>query len=127
MKKITLIAIGLLLNVPLMGQSKKATLPNIIYILADDLGYGDVSINNPNGKIKTPNIDQIAIQGMRFTDAHSASGVCTPTRYAILTGRYPFRSKLPVGVLRGYSRSLIENDQQTVAKLLSQANSCSHS
>ena len=121
MKKIALIAISLLFYLPLWGQIKKAILPNIVYILADDLGYGDVSINNPNGKIKTPNIDQIAIQGMRFTDAHSASGVCTPTRYAILTGRYPFRSKLPVGVLRGYSRSLIENDQQTVAKLLSQA------
>lgn len=105
----------------LLGQGKKEKLPNIIYILADDLGYGDVSINNPKGKIKTPHIDQIALQGMRFTDAHSASGVCTPTRYAILTGRYPFRSKLPVGVLRGYSRSLIDTDQQTVAKLLSQA------
>ena len=122
MKKIALIVIGFLI-VPtvLLGQNKNEKLPNIIYILADDLGYGDVSINNPKGKIKTPNIDQIALGGMRFTDAHSASGVCTPTRYAILTGRYPFRSKLPVGVLRGYSRSLIENDQQTVAKLLSQA------
>ena len=95
MKKIALIVIGFLI-VPtvLLGQNKNEKLPNIIYILADDLGYGDVSINNPKGKIKTPNIDQIALGGMRFTDAHSASGVCTPTRYAILTGRYPFRSKL---------------------------------
>lgn len=122
MKIIALIAICLLFfHTFLLGQNNKEKLPNIIYILADDLGYGDVSINNFQGKIKTPNIDQIAIQGMRFTDAHSASGVCTPTRYAILTGRYPFRSKLPVGVLRGYSRSLIEKDQQTVAKLLLQA------
>ena len=122
MKKISLIIICILtIQSGLLGQSKKEKLPNIIYILADDLGYGDVSINNPKGKIKTPNIDQIALQGMRFTDAHSASGVCTPTRYAIITGRYPFRSKLPVGVLRGYSRSLIDTDQQTVAKLLSQA------
>jgi len=122
MKKIALFILCFLIgHTSLVGQSKKEKLPNIIYILADDLGYGDVSINNPSGQIKTPNIDQIALKGMRFTDAHSASGVCTPTRYAILTGRYPFRSKLPVGVLRGYSRSLIEKDQQTVAKLLSQA------
>jgi arylsulfatase A-like enzyme len=122
MKKIALIFMSIIsLQTFVLGQNKKEILPNIIYILADDLGYGDVSVNNPIGKIKTPNIDQIALQGMRFTDAHSASGVCTPTRYAILTGRYPFRSKLPVGVLRGYSRSLIEKDQQTVAKLLSQA------
>lgn len=95
--------------------------PNIVYILADDLGYGDVSAYNPTGQIKTPYIDQLAKQGMQFLDAHSASGVCTPTRYGILTGRYPFRSALPVGVLRGYSRALIEKDQQTVASLLASA------
>ncbi len=92
--------------------------PNIVYILADDLGYGDVSANNPDGKISTPNIDKLAAQGMRFTDAHSPSSVCTPTRYALMTGRYPWRSRLPVGVLRGYSRTLIENDRATVASLL---------
>ncbi len=101
-----------------LGQKNKKSLPNIIYILADDLGYGDISVNNPNGQIKTPNIDRLAQQGMRFTDAHSASGVCTPTRYAILTGQYPFRSKLPIGVLRGYSKTLIAEGQQTVASLL---------
>ncbi|MDP4880327.1 MAG: sulfatase-like hydrolase/transferase, partial [Opitutales bacterium] len=63
--------------------------PNIVYILADDLGYGDVSCLNPElGKIKTPRIDQLAQEGMTFTDAHSSSSVCTPTRYSILTGRY---------------------------------------
>lgn len=92
--------------------------PNIVYILADDLGYGDVSAYNPTGKIATPNIDKLARQGIRFTDAHSPSGVCTPTRYSILTGRYPWRSRLPVGVLRGYSRTLIEADRPTVASLL---------
>ena len=95
--------------------------PNIVYILADDLGYGDVSAYNPKGQIKTPNIDQLAKQGMQFLDAHSASGVCTPTRYGILTGRYPFRSQLPVGVLRGYSKALLPKDQQTVASLLASA------
>lgn len=92
--------------------------PNIVYILADDLGYGDVSVYNPDGKISTPNIDRLAAGGMRFTDAHSPSSVCTPTRYALLTGRYPWRSRLPVGVLRGYSRTLIEPNRPTVASLL---------
>lgn len=97
---------------------QKSKTPNIVYILADDLGYGDVSIYNPKGKIATPNIDKLASQGMRFTDAHSPSSVCTPTRYALLTGRYPWRSRLPVGVLRGYSRTLIEENRPTVASLL---------
>lgn len=92
--------------------------PNIIYILADDLGYGDVSIYNDESKISTPHIDGFAEQGMRFTDAHSPSSVCTPTRYGILTGRYCWRSKLPRGVLQGYGQSLIEHDETTVAELL---------
>lgn len=98
--------------------ASKNTPPNIVYILADDLGYGDLSVYHPSGGIKTPNLDKLAAQGMRFTDAHSPSGVCTPTRYGILTGRYPWRSRLPVGVLRGYSRTLIEPDRPTVASLL---------
>lgn len=61
--------------------------PNIVYILADDLGYGDVRCFNSNGKIATPYLDRLAADGMRFTDAHSSSAVCTPTRYGILTGR----------------------------------------
>lgn len=98
--------------------AQSTTRPNILYILADDMGYGDVSAYYPQGQIPTPNIDRLAAQGMRFTDAHSPSSVCTPTRYALLTGRYPWRSRLPVGVLRGYSRTLIEPDRPTVAKLL---------
>jgi arylsulfatase A len=77
--------------------------PNIIYILADDLGYGDVSRFNPQGKIKTPNLDQLASEGLIFTDAHTTSSVCTPTRYGILTGRYNWRSRLKSGVLTGQS------------------------
>jgi len=100
---------------------KKNSLPNIVYILADDLGYGDVSVNNPKGKINTPHIDHLAEQGMRFTDAHTTSSVCTPSRYSILTGRYPWRSRLQVGVLRGYSRTLIEEGLPTVASLLKTA------
>lgn len=106
------------LNVSMIfGQS---TPPNIIYILADDMGYGDVSAYNPNTPIKTPNIDAIAKQGMRFTDAHSGSAVCTPTRYGILTGRYAWRSKLQNGVLWSYDSALITPNRLTVAKLLKQ-------
>jgi len=65
-----------------------STNPNIVYILADDLGYGDVSCLNPEGRIATPNLDELAAQGMRFTDAHATSSVCSPSRYSILTGRY---------------------------------------
>lgn len=97
------------------GQGAK---PNIVYILADDLGYGDVSAYQANGKIKTPNIDRLAKQGVQFLDAHAPSGVCTPTRYGILTGRSPFRSALPVGVLRGYSRALLDDKHPSVASVL---------
>ena len=73
--------------------------PNVVIILADDLGYGDVSCYNPErGKIPTPNIDALAKGGMRFTDAHSSSGVCSPTRYTLLTGRYHWRTRLLICV-----------------------------
>ncbi len=114
--------VGIVLIMPSMHafsqQTKNIARPNIVYILADDLGYGDVSVNNPESKINTPYIDGLAKQGMRFTDAHTTSSVCTPSRYSILTGRYPWRSRLPVGVLRGYSRTLIDNGQPTIASLL---------
>lgn len=92
-------------------------LPNVVIILADDLGYGDVKCLNPEGKIATPHIDRLAAQGMIFTDAHSGSSVCTPTRYGLLTGRYCWRSRLKSGVLGGYSRTLIEPGRLTIAQL----------
>lgn len=95
--------------------------PNVIYILADDLGSGDLSCLNPDSQIRTPNLDQLASDGLVFTDAHSGSAVCTPTRYGILTGRYAFRSRLKKGVLGGYSPMLIENDRFTVADLMKKA------
>ncbi|MEW4561809.1 arylsulfatase [Bremerella sp. JC770] len=99
--------------------SATATSPNIIYILADDLGYGDVQCLNPEqGKIATPHIDRLAAEGMAFTDAHTSSSVCTPTRYGILTGRYNWRSKLQQGVLDGYGEPLIPTDRLTVATFL---------
>jgi len=92
--------------------------PNIIYILADDLGYGDVKTFNPEGKIPTPNLDDMAANGIKFTDAHTSSAVCTPTRYGILTGRYNWRSTLKKSVLSGYSKSLIKQERTTVGDML---------
>lgn len=93
--------------------------PNIVLILCDDLGYGDVQCLNPlHGKIKTPNIDQLAKDGMTFTDAHSGSSVCTPTRYGLLTGRYSWRTKLQKGVVQGFAPCLIDKDRPTVASFL---------
>lgn len=95
--------------------------PNIVYILCDDLGYGDVQCLNPQrGKIKTPNIDRLSTQGLTFTDAHSGSSVCTPTRYGILTGRYCWRTRLQSGVLDNYVEPLIAPDRLTVPSLLKQ-------
>ncbi|MBM1106186.1 arylsulfatase [Aurantibacter crassamenti] len=93
-------------------------LPNIIYVLTDDLGYGDINTFNTESKIPTPHIDLLASEGMKFTDAHTSSAVCTPTRYGILTGRYNWRSSLKEGVLTGVSKALIPNNRATVASLL---------
>ncbi|MDF7809211.1 arylsulfatase [Pontiellaceae bacterium B12219] len=97
----------------------KPAMPNIVYILADDMGYGDVHCLNPErGKIPTPHMDQLAADGMIFTDAHSGSSVCTPTRYGIMTGRYSWRTILQKNVLSGHSEPLIPPDRPTVASLL---------
>ena len=95
------------------AAAESASRPNIVYILADDLGYGDVGCFNPESKIPTPNLDRLASEGMRFTDAHSPSSVCTPTRYGLLTGRYCWRTNLKSGVLAGYSPLLIEPNRLT--------------
>lgn len=95
--------------------------PNVIVILADDLGYGDVQCNNPErGKIPTPCIDRLAAQGMRFTDAHSSSGVCSPSRYTLLTGRYHWRTRLQTGIVGVFGQPLIAPDRLTVAGLARQ-------
>ena len=95
--------------------------PNIVYILADDLGYGDVQCLNPErGKIATPQIDSLAAAGISFTDAHSGSSVCTPTRYGILTGRYCWRTRLQSSVLFGADQPLIPTSRMTVASFLKQ-------
>ena len=105
---------------PLLGSATAATAerPNIVYILADDLGWGDLHCYNAQSAVPTPNADRLAKQGVRFTDMHSPSAVCTPTRYGILTGRYCWRSRLKEGVLWGYSPNLIEPGRMTVGSLL---------
>ena len=96
-------------------------LPNIIFVMADDLGIGDLQPTNPDCKIKTPNLQQMADQGITFLDAHSSSSVCTPTRYGVLTGRYNWRSRLAKGVLSGTSTHLIPAERATVAHLMRSA------
>ena len=91
--------------------------PNIVFVLADDLGYGDVSCLNPEGKIPTPNIDSIAKQGMKFTNMHASSSVCSPSRYSVLTGRYCWR-KMSHGIVDVYGDAIIPPERMTVANLL---------
>lgn len=92
--------------------------PNIVIILADDLGYGDLECYNPESRIPTPHLNKLAAESIRFTDAHSPSSVCTPTRYGLLTGRYAWRTQLKKGVLWGYSPCLIEEGRPTIASFL---------
>jgi arylsulfatase A len=95
------------------AQSK----PNILILYADDLGYGDVRCYKPSrGKIATPHIDRLAAQGMRFTDGHSSSGVCSPSRYTILTGRYHWRTRLQTGIVGLWQGPLIAPDRLTLAR-----------
>lgn len=123
MRRLTLVAcwLGAVAATTVLAQAPRpAKPPNIVVVLADDLGYGDVRAFNPDGKIRTPNIDRLASEGMRFTDAHTSSAVCTPTRYGLLTGRYNWRTRLQRGVLGGLSPRLIEPGRTTVASLLKQ-------
>jgi arylsulfatase A len=110
---------GTLAAVPAaLRAAADATLPNIVYILADDLGWGDLGCYNAQSAVPTPNANRFATEGIRFTDMHSPSAVCTPTRYGILTGRCCWRSSLKSGVLWGYSPNLIEPGRLTVPAML---------
>ena len=100
-------------------STQRTQRPNVLVILADDLGQGDVSCFNPNAGWKTPHMDRIAEQGMRFFDSHATSALCTPSRYGLLTGRYNWRSRLKRLVLPGDAESLIEKDRLTLAQFLS--------
>lgn len=99
-------------------STKKTELPNIIIILADDMGYGDVQAFNPDSEVPTPNLNKFSEEGIMFMDAHTPSSICTPTRYGLLTGRYCWRTSLKRGVLKGYDSPLIEEDRLTIADYL---------
>ncbi|MEM7473776.1 MAG: arylsulfatase [Planctomycetota bacterium] len=104
------------------AETPKYSHPNIVVIYADDLGYGDVQCYNADrGKIPTPNMDRLASQGMRFTDGHSSSGVCSPSRYTILTGRYHWRSRLQSGIVGLWGPPLIPSERTTIASLAKKA------
>lgn len=127
MKKTILLSIFALctLNIVILSTliayaDKEGGKPNIILILADDLGWGDISCNNANSKFKTPQIDKLASEGMLFANAHSPHSVCTPTRYSLLTGRYCWRTFMREGVLPGFSSPLISTNRLTLASLLKQ-------
>ncbi len=113
--RLTALFLPLLLVTAALAQA--AERPNIVIILADDLGWGDPRVFSPASKVPTPTLDRLATQGLRFTDAHTPSSVCTPTRYGLLTGRYAWRSALKKGVLNGYSPALIEPERATLASL----------
>ncbi len=103
------------------NKDQSGKLPNIVFIMADDMGYGDVGCYNSESKIPTPNMNKLASEGVLFTDAHSPASVCTPSRYGLLTGRYSWRTRLKKGVILGYDEvPLIEKDRPTLASLLKQ-------
>ena len=117
MRQVIILTLLALLASCSVGKKQK-DLPNIVIIYTDDQGYGDVSALNPDAKLKTPNMDKLARQGVIFTDGHSSDAVCTPSRYSILTGRYSWRTSLKKGVLSADGPCLIEPDRMTIASML---------
>src|SRR5512134_3776648 len=110
---VSLLAGGLLASSnDAMQQASRSDRPNVVIVYADDLGYGDVSSYGAT-RIRTPNIDRVAGQGLRFTRAHSTSATCTPSRYGMLTGEYPWR-KRGTGVLPGDAALIIESGRTTL-------------
>ena len=101
-----------------LPAATSAAKPNIVIILADDFGWGDTSCNNPKSQLPTPAIDRIAKEGIRFTNAHTPAAVCSPSRYGLLTGRYPWRTYLKIGGMNGYVPALIPKGRATIASYL---------
>ncbi len=102
----------------LAAAAAAAKAPNVVIVMADDMGYGDVRALNPQSRIPTPHLDRLAAQGVTFLDAHTPSAVCTPTRYGLVTGRYSWRTRLKSGVLNGYGEPLIEPGRETIGSFL---------
>ncbi|MCP4311461.1 MAG: arylsulfatase [Bacteroidetes bacterium] len=117
MKIFKVTAQAVLFSLALAGCTKKETaLPNIVIIYADDMGYGDLNCQNPDSKIPTPNLDQLAAEGMRFTDAHSSSGICSPSRFALLTGMYHWRRQH--GIVQAFGKPFFKDSDITLPQLL---------
>ena len=114
-------AVGLVFLLGALGQVVAAapSLPNVVIIYADDMGYGDLGIQNPESKIPTPHLDKLALQGMRFTDGHSSSSICSPSRYAILTGRYHWRKK--ASLTNEMGDSAFSEERLTLPEMLREA------
>lgn len=117
MKHTILLLAALLFPIDALSAAD-ATRPNIVILYADDMGYGDLGANNPDSKIPTPNLDRLAAQGMRFTDAHSSSGICTPSRYALLTGRFHWRKFH--GIVNSFDPPVIDAAELTMPEMLKQ-------
>lgn len=100
----------------LTTQNVQAARPNIVILYADDMGYGDLGVQNPESRIPTPHLDRLASQGARFTDAHSSSGVCTPSRYALLHGRYHWRKFH--GIVNSFDQPVLDAERTTLPELL---------
>jgi arylsulfatase A len=112
MKKFLLPVLSLLISAPFTSAAQ----PNVLIIYADDMGYGDLGIQNPDSKIPTPNFDRLAKEGMRFTDGHSSSGICTPSRYALLTGRHHWRDFH--GIVNAMGDSVFKPERLTLPEML---------
>jgi len=114
---VTLLIVVASCNQPTQKENP-GKMPNIVIIYADDMGYGDMSCQNPKAKFQTPNLDRLASQGIRFTDGHSSSGICTPSRFALLTGQYHWRRFH--GIVNAFGKSVFEKDEFTVPRMLQQ-------
>ncbi|PQO38754.1 arylsulfatase [Blastopirellula marina] len=98
------------------GALRAAELPNVVILYADDMGFGDLGANNPDSKIPTPNLDRLAREGLRLTDGHSSSGICTPSRYALLTGRYHWRKFH--GIVQAFGPPVLDKEELTLPEIL---------
>ncbi|MBI1247886.1 sulfatase-like hydrolase/transferase [bacterium] len=112
------LAAAFVLLLALTASARATELPNIVILYADDMGFGDLNANNPDSKIPTPNLDRLAHEGVRMTDAHSSSGICSPSRYALLTGRFHWRKFH--GIVQAFGPPAIAPDELTIAEMLKQ-------
>ena len=110
------LALPLLTSLSVLEAAETRSHPNILILYADDLGYGDLGCNNAASKIPTPNLDRLASQGIRLTNAHSSSGICTPSRYALLTGRYHWRKFH--GIVNAFGESVFDAERLTLPEML---------